>query len=56
MKYDAKINIVERENKKGEKYQMLEIYMTTKTGEVILIHEVYMRETLATLIRLVSEK
>lgn len=56
MKYDAKLNVSERENKKGEKYQMLEIYMTTKNGEVVLVHEVYMRETLATLIRLVSEK
>lgn len=56
MKFDAKLSVSERENKKGEKYQMLEIFMITKNGEAILVHEVYMRETLATLIRLVSEK
>ena len=56
MKYDAKLNVSERVNKKGETYKMLEIYMTTKDGELVLVHEFFMRESLVTLIKLVTQK
>lgn len=48
---DAKLNIVERVNKKGESYNVLELHVFSKlTGELLHIHDIYMRESLKNII------
>ena len=48
---DAKLNIVERVNKKGESYNVLELHVFSKlTGELLHVHDIYMRESLKNII------
>ena len=34
-----------RINKKGEEYKMLMVFVKTKTGEKIFVHEIYLQES-----------
>ena len=43
---DAKIQIIELTNKNGAPYKMLQIHITAHTGELIMIHEVFVRDSL----------
>jgi hypothetical protein len=43
---DAKIQIIELTNKNGAPYKMLQIYVTAHTGVLIMIHEVFVRDSL----------
>ena len=48
---DAKLNIVERINKKGESYNVLELHVFSKlTGELLHINDIYMRDSLKNII------
>ena len=49
--YDAKVQIAERKNKKGELYKKLLINLkNVRTGEYVCIHEVYMSDLLQQLV------
>ena len=49
--YDAKVQIANRKNKKGEPYQKLLINLkNVRTGEYVCIHEVYMSDLLQQLV------
>ena len=49
--YDAKVQIAERKNKKGELYQKLLINLkNVRTGEYVCIHEVYMSDLVQQLV------
>lgn len=49
--FNAKITIETRRNKKGNPYQMMIIGMVNdKTGEILNIHEVYIKENLRQII------
>jgi hypothetical protein len=50
MKHDAQIEIVEKLNKKGELYKVMCIYVND-----LLIHEVYIKESLNQIIEYVLE-
>ena len=54
MKHNAQIEVVERVNKNGEPYQMLNVYMQVK-DEYILIHEIYMRDALQQIVTALSK-
>jgi hypothetical protein len=45
--YNAKLEIKERLNKKDEPYKVLIIHLVTPTGELIHLHEVYMKDALS---------
>jgi hypothetical protein len=51
----AKINIVEKTNKSGVNYQMLEIWITTKDGEVVKIHEIFVRDSLNQILTILTK-
>ena len=55
MKYDAKIDITERINKKGQPYKMFEVWMTTQHGEFVKIYERFCDDVLYTLITVLKE-
>ena len=48
MKHDAQVQIVEKLNKKGELYKVMEIYIKD-----LLVHEVYVKESLNQIIEFV---
>lgn len=48
MKYEAQIQLVEKLNKKGEIYKIMEIYI-----KGLLIHEVYVKDSLNQIIEFV---
>lgn len=53
---DAKLQISEFTNKQGKPYKMLEIYVKhPKTGEFLMIHRVYMQDTLTVLLDVLQE-
>ena len=54
MKHNAQIQIVQRINKKGEPYQMLQVYMQAG-DKFIMIHEIYMRDSLTEIIQALSQ-
>jgi hypothetical protein len=51
----AKINIVDKTNKSGVNYQMLEIWITTYTGEVVMIHEIFVRDSLSQILTILTK-
>ncbi len=51
----AKLNIVEKINKTGVSYQMLEIWITTKDGEVVKIHEIFVRDSLSQILTILTK-
>ena len=55
MKYDAKIEISERINKKGQPYKMFEVWMTTQHGELVKIYERFCDDVLYTLITVLKD-
>jgi hypothetical protein len=48
MKHQAQVQIIEKVNKKGETYKILEIYIND-----LLIHEVYIKDSLNQIIEYV---
>ena len=48
MKHDAQVQIVEKLNKKGEIYKVMEIYIRG-----LIVHEVYVKESLNQIIEFV---
>ena len=54
MKHNAQIEVVQRINKKGEPYQMLQVYMQAG-DKFIMIHEIYMRDSLTEIIQALSQ-
>ena len=48
MKHDAQVQIVEKLNKKGEIYKVMEIYI-----KGLIVHEVYVKESLNQIIEFV---
>lgn len=48
MKHDAQVQIVEKLNKKGESYRIMEIYI-----KGLLVHEVYVKDSLNQIIEFV---
>lgn len=48
---NAKLQVNERINKNGQPYEMLSIIIETKNGELITIHEIFMRESLSQIIK-----
>lgn len=48
MKHDAQVQIVEKLNKKGELYMIMEIYI-----KGLLVHEVYVKDSLNQIIEFV---
>lgn len=51
----AKLNIVEKINKTGVSYQMLEIWITTKDGEVVKVHEIFVRDSLNQILTILTK-
>ena len=54
IKFDAKITIQERRSKKDNIYQVMVIgVVNNKTGEILNIHEVYIKENLRQIIEFI---
>lgn len=51
----AKLNIVEKTNKTGVLYQVLEIWITTKDGEVVKVHEIFVRDSLNQILTILTK-
>jgi len=47
----ANLQVQERTNKNGDPYEVLKIMVETKSGELITIHEIFMRESLSQIIK-----
>ena len=53
---DAKLDIRELTNKSGKPYKMLDIYVKNpQTGEFLMIHSVYMQDTLITILAIIKD-
>lgn len=53
---DAKLEVQERINKQGEPYKVLVIHAVTKDGELVQIHEIYIKENLSQIINYLSKE
>lgn len=42
-------------NKKGEPYKVLKLYYCTDDGELILVHDVYLRESLESIFKVLEK-
>lgn len=51
----AKLQIIEKTNKSGVLYQMLEIWITTKDGEVVKVHEIFVRDSLNQILTILTK-
>lgn len=53
---DAKLEVQERTNKQGDPYKVLVIHAVTKHGELVQIHEIYIKENLSQIINYISKE
>jgi len=42
-------------NKKGEPYKVLKLYYCTDDGELILVHDVYLKESLESIFKVLEK-
>ncbi len=47
---NAKLKIMTRQNKAGNDYKVLEIYMESNTGELIKVLDLYLKDHIASII------
>lgn len=56
MYYNAKIKIEQRTSKNGEPYQILNMYLPDEVGELVPIHEIYLKQSLADILEYFIKK
>lgn len=52
---DAKLQVQEKVNKQGDPYKVLVIYAISHEGELINIHEIYIKEALSQIIEYIGK-
>ena len=53
---DSKLEVQQRTNKSGEPYKVLVIHAVTNEGELVQIHEIYIKENLSQIINYISKE
>lgn len=53
---NAKLEVQERTNKQGEPYKVLVIHAITREGELLQIHEIYIKENLSQIINYIFKE